>query len=75
MVADTGPDMLFPTLTWAYAAAAQTDPGSYGSPRATWVPVDAGRRRLPAARCAAAMPLRTARLPLGALSLPKPTAH
>ena len=37
MVADTGPDMLFPTLTWAYAAAAATDPGSYRSPRVEWV--------------------------------------
>jgi len=32
MVADTGPDMLFLSLTWAYAAAAETDPGSYGTP-------------------------------------------
>jgi len=37
MVADTGPDMLFPALTWAYAAAGETDPGSYGSPRVKWV--------------------------------------
>ena len=37
MVADTGPDMLFPALTWAYAAAAHTDPGSYGTPRARLV--------------------------------------
>jgi len=37
MVADTGPDMLFPALTWAYAAADETDPGSYGSPRVKWV--------------------------------------
>jgi len=33
MVADPGPDMLFPALTWAHAAATETDPGSYGSPR------------------------------------------
>jgi hypothetical protein len=38
MVADTRPDVLFPALTWAYAAAAETDPGSYGSPRVKWVP-------------------------------------
>ena len=25
MVADTGPDMLFPALNWAYTAAADTD--------------------------------------------------
>jgi hypothetical protein len=33
MVADTGPDMLSSALTWAYAAAAETDLGSYGSLR------------------------------------------
>jgi hypothetical protein len=33
MVADIGPGMVFPTLTWAYATAAETDPGSCGSPR------------------------------------------
>ncbi len=37
MVADGGPDMLFLALNWAYAAAAETHPGSYGSPRVRWV--------------------------------------
>ena len=36
MVADTGPDMLFPAVTWAYAAAAETDPSSYGSLHVKW---------------------------------------
>jgi hypothetical protein len=37
MVADTGTDAFFPTMTWAYAAVAETDPGSYGSPRVKWM--------------------------------------
>jgi hypothetical protein len=53
MVADTGPDVLFPALTWASAAAAETDPGSCGSPRVRWV---SGCRRLPAALCAKYVP-------------------
>ena len=56
MVADTGPDMLFPSLTWAYAAAAATDPGSYKARASNGCPADTGRRRLLAALCAKYVP-------------------
>ena len=35
MVADPGPDVLIPALTWAYVVAAVTVPGSWGSRRFT----------------------------------------
>jgi hypothetical protein len=33
MVADPGPDVLFPALTWSYVVAAVTVPGLRGSQR------------------------------------------
>jgi hypothetical protein len=41
--------LLFPALAWAYAAAAKTDPGSFGSQLVKWVSADTERRRLSAA--------------------------